>query len=114
MRKGLLILIGLLLLPRLPARAAGTELSFTCVTRDLPAGAKAWLQVEPERYQTPAPTPASLGEDSRAPEQASGDSIWFEVPASGSAPPSAHKFTFPTDLDPTSAKSVSSIRLKIN
>ena len=114
MRKGLLLLIGLVLLPGLPAHAAGTDLSLTCITRNLPAGARVWLQVEPEHYQTPAPTPASLGEESSAPEQASGDSIWqFEVPASGSAPPSTHKFTFPTNLEPTSAKSVSSIRLKI-
>ena len=114
MRRALLILIGLVLLPGLSAHAAGTELSLTCITRDLPAGAQVWLQVEPEHYQTPAPAPASLGGESSAPEQASGDSIWqFEVPASGSAPPSTHKFTFPTNLEPTSAKSVSSIRLKI-
>jgi hypothetical protein len=115
MRKGLMILIGLVLLSGLPAHAAGTDLSLTCITRDLPAGARVWLQVEPEHYQTPAPTPASLGEESSTPEPASGDSIWqFEVPASGSAPPSTHKFNLPTDLErTTSARSVSSIHLKI-
>ena len=114
MRRGLWILIGLVLLPSL-AHAAGTELNLTCTTKDLPAGAHVWLQVEPEHYRSTAPTPASLGEVSGAPEPASGDSTWqFEVPVDGSAPPSTHKFTFPTDLQPTSAKSVSSIRLKVS
>jgi len=115
MRRGLRILIGLALLPSLPAHAAGTELNLSCITKDLPAGAKVWLQVEPEHYQTPAPTPASLGDVSNTPEPARGDSIWqFEVPAGGSAPPTTHKFTFPTDLQPTSANGVSSIRLKVS
>jgi hypothetical protein len=112
-RIGLRILIGLALLPGLPAHAAGTELNLSCVTKDLPAGAQVWLQVEPEYYQTPAPTPASLGAPSSAPEPASGASTWqFAVPAGGSAPPSTHTFTFPADLQPTSAKTIGSIRLK--
>jgi hypothetical protein len=109
------ILIGFALLPGLPAHAAETELNLSCITKDLPAGAKVWLQVEPEHYQTPAPTPASLGDVSNTPEPARGDSIWqFEVPAGGSAPSTTHRFTFPTDLQPTSANSVSSIRLKVS
>jgi hypothetical protein len=112
MQIGLRILIGLVLLP-CPAHAAGTELNVSCVTKDLPAGAHVWLQVEPEHYNTPAPTPASLGEASSSPEPASGDSIWqFDVPGGGSAAPSTHTFTFPTDLQPTRSKVVSSIRLK--
>lgn len=101
------------LLPCLLAHAATTELDLTCITKDLPAGAKVWLQVEPEHYNTPAPTSASLGEASSTPEPASGDSVWrFEVSAAGSAPPSTHTFTFPADLQATRAKVVSSIRLK--
>jgi hypothetical protein len=114
-RIGFRILIGLALLPCLPAHASGTELNLTCITKDLPAGAKVWMQVEPEHYQTPVPISASLGEVPSAPEPASGTSIWqFEVPAGGSAPPSTHKLTFPADLQPTSANSVSSIRLKVS
>jgi hypothetical protein len=113
MRSELRILIGLVLLPCLPAHAAGTDLKVTCITKDLPAGAHVWLQVEPDHYNTPAPTPESLGEASSTPEPASGYSIWqFEVPAGGAAPPSTHTFTFPTDLQATHAKVVSSIRLK--
>lgn len=113
MGRGIRILIGLVLLPWLPAHAAGTELNVTCITKDLPAGAHVWLQVEPEHYNTPAPTPATLGEASSTPEPASGDSIWqFEVSAGGSAPPSTHTFTFPADLQAIGAKVVSSIRLK--
>lgn len=115
MRIGLRILLGLALLPSLPAHAVGSELTLTCITKNLPAGAKVWLQVEPEHYQTSAPTPASLGEASSAAEPASGASIWqFEVPAGGSAPPSTHTVTFPTDLQPTTANSISSIRLKVS
>ncbi len=116
MRRALRILIGLALLPSLlPAHAAGTELNLSCVTKDLPAGAKVWMQVEPEHYQAPAPTPVSLGEVSNTAEPARGESIWqFEVPADGAAPPTMHRFTFPTDLQPTSANSVTSIRLKVS
>jgi hypothetical protein len=115
MRIGLRILVGLALLPCLDAHAAPTELNLTCITKDLPAGAKVWLQIEPEHYRSSAPTPATLGEVSGAPEPASGDSIWqFEVPAGGSAPASTHTFTFPIDLQPTRAKVVSSIRLRVS
>lgn len=115
MGKGIRILVGLALLPCLPAHAAGSELSLSCITKDLPAGARVWLKIEPEHYQSSAPTPATLGEVARAAEPASGDSIWqFEVPAGGSAPASTHTFTFPIDLQPTRAKVVSSIRLKVS
>jgi hypothetical protein len=115
MRTGLRILVGLAMLACIPAHGAATELNLTCTTKDLPAGAKVWLQIEPEHYRSSAPTPATLGEVSGAAEPGSGESIWqFEVPAGGSAPASTHTFTFPIDLQPTRAKVVSSIRLKVS
>jgi hypothetical protein len=115
MRRGLQILVGLALLPCLAALAAGTQLNVTCITKDLPAGARVWLRVEPEPYRAAMPNLASLGEASGPAAPASG--VWtrqFEVPAGGSVPASTHGFTFPTDLQPTNANSVSSIRLKVS
>ena len=108
-----LVVAGLGLLATLPALAAGTRLSVTCTTRDLPPGAHVWVEVVPEYYQTTTPAAASLGEENSPPEQATGEFVWaFDVPAGGEVAPLAHDFTFPVELDRTSRDHVGSIRLK--
>jgi hypothetical protein len=111
MRKFFGILLGLGFLAALPALAE-TPLKVDFRVRGLAPGALVWLEVRPEVEQVGAP--GELASDAASAVSAQGESVWqLEVPASGSASPGPHMFSFPMDLDRTSADHQGIIRLTI-